>query len=123
MVSQHEAALRRLEDRLAHLETADYVLTLFVNGASDMSVRAIRKVRALCELHLADRYRLEVVDVHRDAALMAKHQVLAVPTLIREQPLPQRRIVGDMSDEARVLAGLDIRSHESPAPAPAREYG
>jgi circadian clock protein KaiB len=123
MASEHEAALRRLEDRLAHLETADYMLTLFVNGASDMSVRAIGNVRALCERHLEGRYRLEVVDVHRDAALMAKHQVLAVPTLIREQPLPQRRIVGDLSDVPRVLAGLDIRSHEHPAPASAREYG
>jgi circadian clock protein KaiB len=117
MAAEHEGSLRRLEDRLAHLETADYVLTLFVNGASDMSVRAIGNVRALCELHLADRYQLEVVDVHRDAELMSQHQVLAVPTLIREQPLPQRRIVGDLSDASRVLAALDIRT------TPERGYG
>ena len=119
MAGEHEASWRRLEDRLAHLETADYVLTLFVNGASDMSVRAIGNVRALCEVHLDGRYQLEVVDVHRDAELMAKHQVLAVPTLIREQPLPERRIVGDLSNASRVLAALDIRTRTTPE----RGYG
>jgi circadian clock protein KaiB len=103
------ATLRRFEERLADLGSADYVLTLFVTGASDMSVQAISNIRALCDTHLAGRYYLEVVDVRRDAALTSSRNVLAAPTLIREAPLPQRRLVGDLSDTTRVLAVLEIR--------------
>jgi circadian clock protein KaiB len=113
MSTVHEGARGRLEDRLAELESALFELTLFVNGASTLSVQAIGNVRAVCELHLAGRYRLEVVDVHRDAALMTSHDVLAVPTLIRQSPLPKRRIVGDLSDGPRVLAVLGIRAASS----------
>ncbi len=114
MPGEHESTLRRYENRLAELGVGDYVLTLFVNGASDLSVRAIGNVRALCEQHLSGRYQLEVIDVHRNVELMARHRVLAAPTLIKEAPLPQRRLVGDLSDTPRILAALDIRA--SPAP-------
>ena len=110
MTTEHDATLRRFEQRLIDLETGRYVLTLFVNGASNLSVMAIGNVRDLCERHLAGRYQLEVVDVHRDARLMAEHNILAAPTLVREAPLPRRRLVGDLSDSSRVLAALDIQA-------------
>jgi circadian clock protein KaiB len=84
------------------------VLTLFVTGASEMSVRAIGNVRAMCEEHLRGRYQLTVVDVHRDVALLSSYDVVAAPTLIKESPLPKRMLVGDLSDTARVVAALDI---------------
>jgi circadian clock protein KaiB len=100
--------VRRFEARLEVLGTAEYVLTLFVTGASEMSVRAIRNVRAICETHLAGRYALDVVDIHRDVTLMALHDVVAAPALVRLSPLPKRMLVGDLSDTARVLSALDI---------------
>jgi circadian clock protein KaiB len=113
MSTEHDATLRHFEDNLAALGPGDYVLTLFVTGASDMSVRAIGNIRALCEQHLQGRYQLEVVDIHRDAGSMLSHNVVAAPTLIKESPLPRRRLVGDLSDSTRVLAALDIRVVET----------
>jgi circadian clock protein KaiB len=89
-------------------EKPDYLLTLFVAGASEMSARAIGNVRSICEQHLAGRYQLGVVDIHRDATLMRQYDVVAAPTLVRVSPLPKRMLVGDLSDTARVLATLDI---------------
>lgn len=113
MVGEHDANLRRFEDRLAELDAAQYVLTLFVTGASDMSVRAIGNVRALCEQHLTGRYHLEVVDIHRDPERVVSNDVVAAPTLIRDAPLPKRMLVGDMSQTPRVLAALEIQTTTS----------
>lgn len=110
MAEEHGATLRRLEERLAELEQAEYTLTLCVAGASDLSAAAISSVRAVCEAHLSGRYALLVLDIHRDAALVSSHNVLAVPTLIRHAPLPERRLVGDLSNTTRVLAVLGVAS-------------
>lgn len=118
MAEEQDAYIRRFEERLAELASAHYVLTLFVTGASDLSVRAISNVRALCEEHLAGRYNLEVVDIHRDAARVRSNDVVAAPTLIREMPLPKRMLVGDLSDTSRVLSVLDIRSPATSAGEP-----
>ncbi|MGH8866728.1 MAG: circadian clock KaiB family protein [Actinomycetes bacterium] len=103
-----DPTLREFERRLAEQDAAPYVLTLFVAGASNLSVRAITNVRSLCDQYLTGRYQLEVVDIHHDASTMSAHGVMAAPTLIREAPLPKRMLVGDLSDTARVLAALDI---------------
>lgn len=66
-------------------------------------------VRAVCEAHLAGRYDLEVIDLHQRPALARREQIVAAPTLVKKHPLPLRRIIGDMSDTARLLAGLDLR--------------
>jgi circadian clock protein KaiB len=108
MPSQHDETLRRYEDRLAELDSAHYLFTLFVAGASDMSRRAIANIRELFEFHLTGRYDLEVVDIYRDIAATTTSNVLAAPTLIRESPLPKRRLVGDLSDTARVLRVLGV---------------
>lgn len=106
--------VRRFEARLAASQKEEYVLTLFVTGASEMSGRAIANVRNLCEAHLRGRYTLEVVDVHRDPSLMSVHDVVAAPTLIKERPLPKRMLVGDLSETTRVLAALDIEVPAAP---------
>jgi circadian clock protein KaiB len=113
MVGQHDGTLRRYEERLAELENAHYSFTLFVAGASDLSARAIANIRELFEFQLPGRYALEVVDVYRDPQAMTASNVLAAPTLIRESPLPKRRLVGDLSDTARVLRLLGIKDHSS----------
>ena len=85
-----------------------YVLRLFVSGMTRFSERAITSARAICEEHLSGRYSLEIVDITRDTAAAAAGEVIATPTLVREQPLPARRLVGDLSRRERVLAGLGI---------------
>ncbi len=90
-----------------------YRLKLFVAGATPKSAAAIRNVTALCEKHLSNRFKLEVVDVYQQPVLAVNEQVIAAPTLIKSLPLPLRRLIGDMSDEQRVLVGLDIRTGDA----------
>jgi circadian clock protein KaiB len=85
-----------------------FVLRLYVTGTTARSMRAIANLRRLCEQHLAGRYDLKVVDVYQQPELAAREQLLATPTLVKESPLPLRRLVGDLSDQQRVLAGLDL---------------
>ena len=70
--------------------------------------RAIENVRAICDEHLEGRYDLEVIDVYQQPVLAKCEQIIAAPTLIKKFPLPLRRIIGDMSNRDRVLAGLDL---------------
>lgn len=83
-------------------------LTLFVSGASPASVRAIRRIREICEKHLPDGYVLEIVDVYTQPALVAARPVVAAPTLIKELPKPVKMLVGDLADEARVMEALGL---------------
>jgi circadian clock protein KaiB len=90
------------------MTTAGYELTLFVSGASDLSARAVADARRLCEAHLAGRYHLSVVDVHQDPAAVLASRVIAAPVLIKHRPLPERRLVGDLSRADKVLTALDL---------------
>jgi circadian clock protein KaiB len=85
-----------------------FVLRLYVTGTTARSTRAIANLREVCEQHLPERYDLQVVDVYQQPELAAREQLIAVPTLIRQLPLPLRRLVGDLSNRQRVLAGLDL---------------
>jgi len=85
-----------------------WALTLYVNGASAKSIEAIETVRRICDDELGDRVDLEIIDVQQQPALVLRDQIVAVPTLIRRLPGPLRRIVGDLSDPARLRLGLDL---------------
>ncbi len=85
-----------------------YILKLYITGLTSRSARAIENLQAFCEKHLAGRYELQVIDVYQQPELARTEQVVAIPTLIKKLPLPLRRLIGDMSDEERVLVGLDI---------------
>ena len=93
---------------------SNYELTLFVSGASDISVRAIANARRLCDAHLPARHRLSVVDVHDDVAAALRSGVTTMPTLVRNRPLPVRRIAGDLSHTADVLLALDLDADAAP---------
>ncbi|RPI27099.1 MAG: hypothetical protein EHM61_09590 [Acidobacteria bacterium] len=86
-----------------------YVLRLYVAGISPRSERAIRSVKEVCEQRLKNRYELEIVDVYQHPESLKDGQVLAVPTLIKQLPLPLRRLIGDMSDKEKLIVGLDLR--------------
>lgn len=97
------------EKAVALRDRATYVFRLYVTGMTPKSTRAIANVRKLCEKHLADRYKLKVIDIYQQPALARKAQIIATPTLVRDQPLPLRRLIGDMSDEERFLVGIDLK--------------
>ena len=85
-----------------------YILRLYVAGMTSRSSRAVENVRAFCEKHLEGRYDLQVIDVYQQPALARSEQLIAAPTLIKKLPLPLRRLIGDMSNEDRILVGLDL---------------
>ena len=96
-------------DRAAAAAQAERVtLRLYISGPTPRSARAIVNVRDLCEANLPGRYDLTVVDLSQAPAMASKHQIIAAPTLVRELPLPERKFIGDMSNSARILRGLDV---------------
>ena len=99
----------QLEEALAGTSKERYFLRLYVTGATPSSARAIANLKTLCEKHLQDRYELEVIDIYQQPALAAEDQILATPTLVKRLPKPLRRLIGDLSDQERVLAGLGLR--------------
>lgn len=88
----------------------DYNLSLYITGTTPASFRAIKNIKAICEELLKGHYKLEVVDVYQRPAIAKEQQVVAAPTLIRRQPLPVRRLIGDMSATNDVLKGLGLES-------------
>ena len=90
------------------VDAKTYVLRLYVTDATPKSARAIVNARRILEQHLPDRYALEILNISEHVAAAAADQIIATPTLLRLAPLPQRRIIGDMSDEPRVLKGLEV---------------
>ena len=88
---------------------ARYVLRLYVTGMTPRSTQAFATLKALCEDRLQGRYELEVIDIYQHPQLAIDEQIIAVPTLVKQLPAPLRRLVGDLSNEERVLLGLDLR--------------
>jgi len=88
----------------------EYVLRLFITGATPNSTRALTNIKEICERYLKDRYKLEIIDVYQQVDIAEKEQLIALPLLVRKLPLPERRLIGDMSDEQKVLKGLEIYS-------------
>lgn len=85
-------------------------LTLFLNAASPTSNQTAQRLRDLCDRHAPSGYDLEIVDIYQQPQVVAARGVLAVPTLIKELPLPVRVLIGDFTDEPRVLAALGLRT-------------
>ncbi len=85
-----------------------YKLRLYIAGASPNSNRAINNIRNFCEDYLKDRHELEIIDVYQQPQIASKDQVIALPLLIKLSPAPLKRLIGDMSDTARVMKGLDL---------------
>ena len=98
-----------LEAAAAKPGTEQYVLRLYVAGITPRSSEAIRNVTAICEEHLAGRYELQVIDLYQQPTLAKGEQIIAAPTLIKQLPLPLRRLIGSMADEQKILVGLDLR--------------
>ena len=88
---------------------AEYQLRLYVAGQTAKSIAAFENLSRICETHLSGRYTIEVIDLLQNPTLAAGDQILAVPTLVRQLPEPIKKIIGDLSNEERVLVGLDVK--------------
>ena len=84
-------------------------LRLYVAGQTPKSVLALKNITHYCQEHLEGRYSIEVIDLLRTPQLAEGDQIVAIPTLIRKVPQPIRKIIGDLSNEEKVLVGLNIR--------------
>jgi circadian clock protein KaiB len=89
---------------------AEWHLKLYVSGASPRSLTAFVNLRRLCEEHLHGRYEIEIVDLEKRPDLALDDDIVAIPTLVRCRPTPMRRVVGDLSDTALVLLGLQLEA-------------
>lgn len=90
-------------------ETKAYELRLYVAGKTAKSVTALANLKKYCEEHLKGRYKIEVIDLLEQPQLAEGDQIFAIPTLVRKVPEPIRKIIGDLSNEEKVLVGLNIR--------------
>jgi circadian clock protein KaiB len=89
-------------------DSESFVLRLYVAGQTPKCLRAFVNLKRICEQYLTNRYRIEMIDLLENPALARGDQILAVPTLVRRVPVPVRKIIGDLSNTQRVLAGLDV---------------
>ena len=85
-----------------------YIFRLYVTGASPNSLRAIANTRELCEEHFSENYELEIIDVHQQPSVARQENIIALPLLIKKHPLPEKRLIGDMSDMERVLKSIGV---------------
>jgi circadian clock protein KaiB len=84
-------------------------LRLYVAGQTPKSILAFKNITRYCKEHLEGKYSIEVIDLLKNPQLAEGDQIIAIPTLIRKVPEPIRKIIGDLSDEEKVLVGLNIR--------------
>jgi len=89
-------------------EEQTWELRLYVAGRTPKSVSAINNLNKYCEEHLKGKYKIEVIDLLLHPQLAEGDQIFAVPTLVRKVPVPIRKIIGDLSNEEKVLVGLNI---------------
>jgi circadian clock protein KaiB len=90
-------------------EVINYELRLYIAGKTAKSVSALANLKKYCEEHLKGQYSIEVIDLLIKPQLAEGDQIFAIPTLVRKVPEPIRKIIGDLSNEEKVLVGLDIR--------------
>jgi circadian clock protein KaiB len=97
-----------IPDKNLEMRTFEYVLRLFITGATPNSIRAVSNIKQICEDHLKGRYSLEIIDVYQQQAIAEQEQLIALPLLIKKLPVPERRMIGDLSDTEKVLKGLGL---------------
>jgi circadian clock protein KaiB len=97
-----------MNDESAPAAANRYKLRLFITGSTPRSTRALENMRRICAEMLDGRYELEVIDVYKNPEATREFQIIATPTLVKILPEPLRRIIGDLSNQERVLAGLDL---------------
>jgi len=85
-----------------------WILKLYVAGQTQRSIAALENLKAICDGHLGGKYKIEVIDLAQNPKLARTDQIVAVPTLVRKLPEPMRKIIGDLSNQQRVIVGLKL---------------
>jgi circadian clock protein KaiB len=98
----------KIKTKLEAARGEKYIFRLFVSGILPNSRRAVTNIKAICEQYLRGRYELEIVDIYQQPALAVAEGIVAVPVLIKKFPLPEERMIGDLSDVKMVLEGASI---------------
>ena len=119
---RYEEAVTKIDGSGKNKEGEKYILKLYITGMTPRSQEALRNLQKVCREHLADNYELEVIDIYQQPTLAKGDQIVAVPTLIKKLPAPLRRLIGDLSQEDRIIMGLDIKPKD-PNPAPTGRRG
>ncbi|MCX5660755.1 MAG: circadian clock KaiB family protein [Planctomycetota bacterium] len=115
MKPAQRALQKKFEDAAALKGTQRYSLCLYIAGHTARSQRAIDNLTRICRRHLPGRVDLEVVDIYQQTeSNLNDARVIAAPMLVKQLPLPLRRLIGDLSDERKVLLSLDLSALEGP---------
>src|SRR5688500_1377789 len=107
MKGRKSETTKEFEKKVKQLNKELFVFKLYVAGSSPHSLKAIKNLKQLCERYLKGHYKMDIVDIHQQAP--EDENLLAAPTLVKKLPLPVRRLIGDMSDTAKVLLALNIQ--------------
>lgn len=105
-------AVKTRASAIARSPAKQWQLRLYVTGQTLKSRTAFSNLKKLCESHLKGRYSITVIDLIKEPQLAKGDQILAIPTVVRKLPKPVRMIIGDLSDQDRMLVGLDLRPAE-----------
>lgn len=87
----------------------NWVLRLYIAGQTPKSLTALNNLRKICEGNLERKYKIEIIDLMKNPKLAKEHQIVAIPTLVRNLPVPLKKIIGDLSNTEKVLIGLDLQ--------------
>jgi circadian clock protein KaiB len=87
----------------------EYILRLFISGMLPNSCRAVNNINQICEEHLKGKYSLEIIDIYQQPDLAKSEQIMVIPVMIIKHPLPERRIIGDLSNAEKVLEVLNCK--------------
>lgn len=97
-----------LNAQVLNAKDGKYILQLFVTGILPNSARAVINITAICEKYLKNRYELEIIDIYQQPDLALTEEIIAIPVLIKKFPLPEQRMIGDLSNIEKVLKELGI---------------
>ena len=98
-----------MEQKLMKAKQETWELRLYIAGQTPKSVLALKNITNYCKQHLEGKYSIEIIDLLKNPRLAEGDQIFAIPTLVRKVPEPIRKIIGDLSNEEKVLVGLNIR--------------
>lgn len=108
--TKNEKTLTACEKAATQSKTELFVFRIYISGTTPQSQRAVRNLHTICEKYLSSRFELEIIDIYQTPARAKEDQILAVPTLVWAFTLSTRQILGDLSNQSRVLASLGLLS-------------
>lgn len=112
MKTKQMRSLKTTPLKAKSIEDVKWELRLYVAGQSPKSLTAFANLKKICDEHLTGQYHIQVIDLQKNPQLASGDQILAIPTLIKNLPVPIRKIIGDLSNTERVLVGLNLRRKE-----------